>query len=88
MGKHLEQTRITAEMLKADTEQTSQEMKRILDLIWTEENVPERWTKGLICKIPKKGNLQDCNNWRGVHIVATSQQSAQQDSHKQDSDRS
>ena len=68
-GKAPGADQITAEMLKADTEQTSQEMKRILDLIWTEEKIPERWTKGLICKIPKKGNLQDCNNWRGVTLL-------------------
>jgi hypothetical protein len=31
--------------------------------------VPTQWTKGLICKIPKKGNLQDCGNWRGVTLL-------------------
>lgn len=54
---------ITAEMLKADPEQTTQELKHIFDLIWTEEKVPKQWTKGLLRKIPKKGNLQDCGDW-------------------------
>jgi len=27
------------------------------------------WKKGLIVKIFKKGDLQDCNNWRGVTLL-------------------
>lgn len=27
------------------------------------------WTKGLICKFLKKGNLQECGNWRGVTLL-------------------
>lgn len=60
---------ISAEMLKADIERTSRELKRIFDLIWDQETVPVQWTKGLICKIPKRGNLQDCGNWRGVTLL-------------------
>ncbi|KAI4901974.1 hypothetical protein NFI96_006075 [Prochilodus magdalenae] len=68
-GKASGADQITAEMLKADTEQTSKEMKRIFDLIWEKEKIPTQWTKGLICKIPKKGNLQECGNWRGVTLL-------------------
>ena len=60
---------ITAEMLKADIEQTSNELKHIFKLIWEKETVPTQWKKGLICKIPKKGNLQECNNWRGITLL-------------------
>jgi sorting nexin-29 len=59
----------SAEMLKADIERTSLELKRIFDLIWDQETVSAQWTKGLICKIPKRGNLQDCGNWRGVTLL-------------------
>ena len=60
---------ITAEMLKADIEQTSSELKKIFDIIWEQEIVPTQWTKGHICKIPKKGNLQECVNWRGITLL-------------------
>jgi len=66
---------ISAEMLKADTERTSLELKWIFGLIWDQETVPAQWTKGLICKIPKQGNLQRCGNWRGVTLLP------QQDTH-------
>ena len=30
--------------------------------VWTEEEVSDDSTKGVICNIPKKGALTDCNN--------------------------
>ena len=68
-GKAPGADQITAEMLKSDPEQTSQELKQTFDLIWKDEKIPKKWTKGLICKIPKKGNIQDCSNWRGVTLL-------------------
>ena len=68
-GKAAGIDQITAEMLKADYEQTSKELVHIFDLIWEKESVPKQWNKGLICKIPKKGNLQECGNWRGVTLL-------------------
>ena len=68
-GKAPGADQITAEMLKADLEQTSLELQIIFDLIWEKETVPAQWTKGLICKIPKKGNLQECGNWRGITLL-------------------
>ena len=60
---------ITAELLNADTESTCVELRRLFDLIWHEATVPEQWKQGLICKIPKKGNLRQCGNWRGVTLL-------------------
>ena len=61
---------ITAELLKADTESTCVELKHLFDLIWQEEKMPEQWKQGLICRVPKKGNLQQCGNWRGMTLLA------------------
>jgi endonuclease/exonuclease/phosphatase family metal-dependent hydrolase len=60
---------ITAEMLKADVEVTSKKLKDLFEIIWEKEEVPTQWNKGLICKIPKKGNLQECRNWRGITLL-------------------
>ena len=59
---------IIAELLKADTESTCVELRRLFDLIWHEAKVPEQWKQGLICKIPKKGNLRQRGNWREVTL--------------------
>ena len=34
--------------------------------LFGEEKLPEQWKQGLICKILKKGNVQQFGNWRGV----------------------
>ena len=42
------------------------------------KNVPEEWKHSLIIKVPKKEDLLDCNNWRGI----TLQSIAGEDFHK------
>ena len=34
--------------------------------------VPTDLRKGIIVKLPKKGNLTDCNNWRGIILLSVS----------------
>ena len=38
-------------------------------IVWNSEKVPSEWTKGCIIKLPKKGSLCDCNNWRGITLL-------------------
>ena len=35
--------------------------------MWNSENIPNQWQKGLIVKIPKKGDLETCDNWRVIN---------------------
>ena len=37
--------------------------------IWERETIPEAWKTGLIVKLPKKGDLGNCDNWRGVTLL-------------------
>ena len=37
--------------------------------MWEKEQIPEDWQRGLIVKLPKKGDLTECNNWRGVKLM-------------------
>ena len=44
----------------------------LLDLcnrIWREEKIPEEWMKGLLIKLPKKGDLSYCKNWHGIMLL-------------------
>jgi len=34
--------------------------------------VPREWNDGIIIIIPQKGDLKDCNNWRGVTLLSVS----------------
>ena len=38
-------------------------------MIWENEVMPREWLKGLIVKLPKKGNLKECTNWRGITLL-------------------
>src|SRR5579871_5851057 len=38
--------------------------------IWREEKPPQQWKDGIIVKLPKKGDLSDCNNWRGITLLS------------------
>ena len=61
---------VTAEMLKADVNVTAPILTEIFKQIWEEDQIPEAWKTGLIFKLPKKGDLGDCNNWRGITLLS------------------
>lgn len=62
---------IPAEILRADTTTTSKLLLPVMTQIWNSETLPKEWTHGLIVKIPKKGDLSKCDNWRGITLLNT-----------------
>ena len=61
---------ITADMLKAEEVETPVILQSILENIWNDMEIPKEWTTGLIIKLPKKGDLSNCNNWRGITLLS------------------
>ena len=61
---------ITGEVRKADAETTINELEKVFRLIWDAEEVPDDWKEGLIVKLPKKGDLTKCGNWRGLTLMS------------------
>ena len=61
---------ITAEMLLADIDTAVKVLTDLLNKIWRKERLPEDWTKGIIIKLPKKGDLSICDNWRGIMLLS------------------
>lgn len=52
------------------TNQLTFEMIRIfLHDFWTSESPPQDWNEGKLKILPKKGNLQDLNNYRGIILL-------------------
>ena len=62
--------RITSDMLKADATTSAKCLVRLFNMVWTKEEVPEDWQKGIIIKLPKKGDLSECGNWRGINLLS------------------
>ena len=61
---------IAAEVLKADIETTASQMEKLFKVIWDTEEVPADWKEGLIVKLPKKGDLTQCGNWRCLTLMS------------------
>ena len=38
--------------------------------IWEKEEIPSDWKEGYIIKIPKKGDLSSCSNYRGISLLS------------------
>ena len=69
-GKAAGSDEITAEVLKADIEHTAEVLEDLFKDIWTTEIIPSGWREGLIVKLPKKGDLRKCGNWRGLTLMS------------------
>jgi hypothetical protein len=63
---------IPAEILKADLNITAEALLPLFHDIWTFETIPDDWKRGVIVKIPKKGDLSNCKNWRGINQCVAS----------------
>ncbi|VDO89603.1 unnamed protein product, partial [Schistosoma margrebowiei] len=61
---------IPAEALKSDTEATTSMPYLLFKKIWEEEQVPMDWKEGHVVKIPKKGDLSKCENYRGITLLS------------------
>ncbi|XP_078581995.1 uncharacterized protein LOC144865280 [Branchiostoma floridae x Branchiostoma japonicum] len=59
--------RVTADMLKVDPVATARGLITLFNQVWYEETVPEAWKRGIIVKLPKKGDLSCCVRHDGQH---------------------
>lgn len=59
----------TAEVLKVDLETAVNTLEELFRCIWDKERIPDDWKKGIIVKLPKKGDLTCAGNWRGITLL-------------------
>lgn len=69
-GKACGNDNLNAELFKADPEVSANSLNKLFNSIWTNETIPKSWKEAQIVKIPKKGDLTDCNNWRGISLLS------------------
>ena len=60
---------IPPEALKTDVGATVEILHPLFEQIWNEEKFPEEWKEGHLIKLPKKGDLTNCNNYRGITLL-------------------
>lgn len=60
---------IPAELLKAAGTNFNSTFHQLLYKIWNAENMPEEWNHSIICPIHKKGDKNECSNYRGISLL-------------------
>ena len=61
---------IPAELVQAGGESMIDVLTKICDKIWKTGEWPSRWAQSLIITVPKKGNLQLCQNYRTISLIS------------------
>ena len=69
-NKAAEYDKITAEMLEAGGDKLQEWLTRVCITVWKSEESPPDWKKGVIIKLPKKGDLTICGNNRGITLLS------------------
>lgn len=62
---------ISAELFKKGGIKMAKEIHQLVTNIWNEERMPEEWTEAIIIPIHKKGDKQQCRNYRGISLIST-----------------
>ena len=61
---------IPPEALKIDIDVSKDILYDLFVKIWKEEQFPKDWKEGHLDKLPKKGDLGNCNNNRGITLLS------------------
>ena len=61
---------IPPEALKADIGTTADMLQALFEKVWKDEQFPKGWKEGHLVKLPKKGDLSNCNNYRGITLLS------------------
>jgi hypothetical protein len=59
---------IVSEILKADIILSTEILFPSFQDVWEQEKFPLDWKERIIVKMPKKGDLGNCNNWRRITL--------------------
>jgi hypothetical protein len=43
-----------------------------MNSVWNKEGLSDGWKESIIVSVHKKGNKTDCNNYRGISLLSTS----------------
>ena len=69
-GKSAGVDKIPAELVQAGGEDVITALTTICNKIWQTGEWPTQWTQSLVITLPKKGNLQQCQNYRTINLIS------------------
>ena len=69
-GKSAGVDNIPLELVKAGGEDVITARTTICDMIWQTGEWPTPWTQSLIITLPRKGSLQQCQDYRTISLIS------------------
>ena len=69
-GKSAGVDNIPAELTQAGRQDVITALTTICNKIWQTGEWPTPWTQSLVITLPKKGNLQQCQNYRTISLIS------------------
>ncbi len=55
----------------ADLNTSTKMLYELFGKIWETNEIPDDWKEGYLIKLPKKGDLKECKNWRKIMLLST-----------------
>ena len=68
-GKAGGESGILSELVLDGGQALHSKLKDLMFLVWESEKVPSDWCNAVIVPIPKKGDILECDNWRGISML-------------------
>ena len=62
-------SRIQPELVKFGGEELNTKLMALFGYVWRDGCVPREWADAILIPIPKKGDLSQCDNWRGIAVL-------------------
>jgi hypothetical protein len=62
---------ISVELIQAGGETLQSEIHKLINSIWSNEELPEEWKEYITVPI-YKGDKTDCSNYQGISLLSTS----------------
>jgi hypothetical protein len=62
---------ILAELIEAGGETLQSEIHKLINSIWSKENLPDKWKEPNILPVYKKGDKTDCSSYWGISLLPT-----------------
>ena len=69
-GKSAAVDNIPEELIQAGGEDVITALTTICNTMWQTGEWPTPWTQSLVITLPKKGNLQQCQNYRTISLIS------------------
>jgi hypothetical protein len=63
---------IPAELSQAGGEILLSAIHKLINSVWSKEELPDQWKQSITVPVHKKGDKTDCNNYGGKSLLSTS----------------